>query len=634
MLTFCFFFSVFILINFHEELDFSILSTILWDLVKISPNDENKENKTNHGECFEEILSVLLKIKPNFNLNKHDYYNNPLLYYSLNNKQDSMSLQLLKYGASLIHKTNNESVVLEIDPNLLLNHLNNCIQKSNDVKLKPEKPTRMIRKKGEYHIDITSLLPANYKEELDYKEDKTEDEIAKDEHNILTNPEDECSHNVVNDKKHLIEPKNENKKNEIEDGNNIELGEIATLDIEDETAQVKHDDYQYQCHIDSVSEMPVLEAISSDKEYDKLLLHPVIDIFLMLKWYKIRYLFYFELFMYLFYTILLFVYLLISIDYKLSYVKFWLFFIVVLYAILILIWEVIQMVLFRLEYFKYFENYLNLILILCSFIIFVFDAFSIRHTRNLYAFTSIVLFVNLFYMTINIPCLSINVIMVRTVYKSLLKFLLNYILLIAAFTSGFHILFYEKPEKAWKNEDVNTNSPDFKNFGYAFFKTFIMLTGEYDTNSLQLGKYPIQSRIIVGIFAIFLSIGILNLLIGLAVFDIQNIRSKSLIYDKKLRLEQVLHLEKVWLNNKLVRKIPSLLKIVKKIFILSYIRENTYSCKTEIIINRVKKTVRVKNSPYKISNDTEKDQREIKFIIDNEFIRNIENVDKFSLEKI
>lgn len=541
-----------------DKLNNDVLMDIAWDLVKVPFNADK-----NHDVCLQKLLACITEP----NISKTDVYGKPMLYYAVKNKQVKMCAELLKHGATLIYPTMTDAPVLSIDMEMLKNHLNDCIEQQEEMPSTRKqsgvrKDKKFMRLKGEYHINVSSLLP-------DYETIPAE------------------SNEAVSDAVSMA------------------------ISVQTEVGQSQEG---------SIQEMALLEYISENPDYSGLLRHPVIRVLLKLKWHKIRHFFYLELLIYFVFTVLLFGYLMVSTSQIVS-VKGPLFYLVVALFHFVLLWEIFQMVMFQLEYFRFFENWMNLVLLICTFSIIILDFTDKNLTvakKDIYAVTSIVLFMNIFYMSVNFPQLTTNVIMLRTVYYTLFKFLLNYIPVLLAFASGFYILFHRHQEKPSEPALKEEKTDYFSNFGLSFFKTFMMLTGEFEIDDVPLDLSPIVSHLMFLLFIILIAVGMLNLLTGLAVSDIQMIRSEAILYNKKLRIEQVAKLEKIWLNNRIVTGVPFLHRRMQKVFLLCTSGEK----KTLIIVNPVTKTVRVKN-------DGESD--EIRNIINDSLLMDIENKDKFTL---
>jgi hypothetical protein len=72
--------------------------------------------------------------------------------------------------------------------------------------------------------------------------------------------------------------------------------------------------------------------------------------------------------------------------------------------------------------------------------------------------------------------------------------------------------------------------PQFHNVRRSMLKTTIMMIGEYDFDNLFYGadiQYRFVTSILFSIFALCMTILVMNLLIGLAVDDIKGVQEKA-----------------------------------------------------------------------------------------------------------
>lgn len=279
-----------------------------------------------------------------------------------------------------------------------------------------------------------------------------------------------------------------------------------------------------------LAEMPVLEDMSSDSEYDSLILHPLVLVFIAMKWHQIRYFFFLDLIAYLSFTVCLNLYIFYPI------VLFYLF-VCVLLAVII-IWEVIQITVFCKLYLRFLESWLKMSVILLGVVIILMHYFKAQAQYALvqiYAVASLISFINFFFVIGNFPTFSTSVIMIKSVYLTLFKSFLTYSILIIAFINSFYIVF----------RDYNYDF--FRNYWLAIFKTIVMSTGEYDSGNLTEEVYTIAYPILI-LFVLLISIGLLNLLTGLAVSDIQNIKSNAEMYGYEMRILQISRMEKIFLR--------------------------------------------------------------------------------------
>ena len=172
--------------------------------------------------------------------------------------------------------------------------------------------------------------------------------------------------------------------------------------------------------------------------------------------------------------------------------------------------------------------------------------FSVSVLRHLAAWSVFFAWIELIMLGGRFPNIGKYVHMFFSVSKILVQYLLVYSPAILAFSLAFYILLSE--------------SDPFLNPGNALMKTVVMLLGEleYEGNFMwvtsdSLTPYFPSTQILIMLFVLLGCIVIMNLLVGLAVDEIDVMREKG----KRIRLEMVVD-EIVRLEDLLVKK-PSLM---------------------------------------------------------------------------
>ncbi|CAD7002897.1 unnamed protein product [Ceratitis capitata] len=142
---------------------------------------------------------------------------------------------------------------------------------------------------------------------------------------------------------------------------------------------------------------------------------------------------------------------------------------------------------------------------------------------------------------------GIYVVMFLEILQTLIKVLIVFSILIIAFGLAFYILLS-------KINDAQPNHLSFSNIPMSLLRTFSMMLGELDFVGTYVNtfyhdqlKVPITSFLILCVFMILMPILLMNLLIGLAVGDIESVRRNAQL--KRLAMQVVLHTE-------LERKLP------------------------------------------------------------------------------
>ncbi|XP_037907934.1 transient receptor potential cation channel subfamily A member 1-like isoform X1 [Hermetia illucens] len=164
---------------------------------------------------------------------------------------------------------------------------------------------------------------------------------------------------------------------------------------------------------------------------------------------------------------------------------------------------------------------------------------------------------------------GIYVVMFLEILQTLIKVLLVFSILIIAFGLAFFILLS-------KIASDQANHLSFSNIPMSLMRTFSMMLGELDFVGTYVNpfynnqlKLAIPSFVILSLFMILMPILLMNLLIGLAVGDIESVRRNAQL--KRLAMQVVLHTE-------LERKLPQMwLEKVDKMELIEY--PNHTKCK-------------------------------------------------------
>ncbi|XP_059055068.1 transient receptor potential cation channel subfamily A member 1 [Achroia grisella] len=167
---------------------------------------------------------------------------------------------------------------------------------------------------------------------------------------------------------------------------------------------------------------------------------------------------------------------------------------------------------------------------------------------------------------------GIYVVMFLEILQTLIRVLMIFSILIIAFGFSFFILLTKGQHLA------------FNSVSMALMRTFSMMLGEidfvgtyvipyYKDDADILLPFPFPTFLILGLFMVLMPILLMNLLIGLAVGDIESVRRNAQL--KRLAMQVVLHTE-------LERKLPTVLfEKVDKDELIEY--PNTNKCKLGIL---------------------------------------------------
>jgi len=207
---------------------------------------------------------------------------------------------------------------------------------------------------------------------------------------------------------------------------------------------------------------------------------------------------------------------------------------VIVFAFIHLIKEMLQIVRQRLKYWKTITNYIEWV-IYVSALVFVIPicACKAHYKPEAAAFSLFFAWLNLVLYFRRLSYYGKYVIMLLTMFKTLFQVLLLFFLFVVAFGTTFFLLMY--------------NKENFSTFEYALLKTFAMTLGElnYESDFIPDVKlhYPLAANAVFVFFCLAMPIILMNMLIGLAVGDIDKIQQKSVMARYVMQVELLLEIE-------------------------------------------------------------------------------------------
>lgn len=273
------------------------------------------------------------------------------------------------------------------------------------------------------------------------------------------------------------------------------------------------------------SETTILTYLTKDSEKKDLLTTPVIKVLVYEKWSKIRLFLYLDLCLYCLFLLTMYVYLITTI-YRIETLWFkGLFFVFLLCQIAK---EALQVWSYRCKYFKCLPNYLEMSMLALS-IVCIFYPHDIVKIYLILVSTLV-----LFWFFDEIPTF------IRFTYllRSLKDFLLHacfYILPFFSFALCIHILFPYRNESIFTSADSNSTtyvvvSNMTSQISKHFYESLILFTGEFNERFVQSTKFPVLGRCFMTLFILCVTIALNNLLVGLLVSDMSDIKEKARIY--------------------------------------------------------------------------------------------------------
>ncbi|XP_058815062.1 transient receptor potential cation channel protein painless-like [Topomyia yanbarensis] len=269
-----------------------------------------------------------------------------------------------------------------------------------------------------------------------------------------------------------------------------------------------------------VTEIDPVKIIAKSKELQRLLLHPVIYTFILVKWLRLTKWSYINLFCTLVTVICFSWHSLDSCNGGETSTALTV--LAVIGAIYMSLREAIQFVFLRYDYFTSVENYLDIATIISMCVVLSNGCNSIVSSLTIIAFA-----MQLTVLVGSLPfnSLSTYMYMFKTVSVNFLKSFLLFIPLLSAFTFSFFISYNDQTSISSIDIPAENNSfNQFATFSSAALKTLVMTTGEFEAAAVDFSGGKI---ILFVLFIFFAPIVILNLINGLAVSDITTIRDES-----------------------------------------------------------------------------------------------------------
>lgn len=310
---------------------------------------------------------------------------------------------------------------------------------------------------------------------------------------------------------------------------------------------------------ESSQEMFPLYFISQSKKLDHLLKHPVLLVFLHMKWTRISMMFYLYMIFYIIFVILLTLNILSDTNTcsecshnsecyrrEMGGIQFFL----LSLSVVLIFTQLMQLYMLpnRCSYFRKLENWLEMFIIIFTVLILVGICSKILASVTLLlAWTEVMLQLGCIYK------LAVYNEMLKRVTVSYLKFLLWYTPLIIAFTLSFYRMYHKETYSQDKggiysahnisgNSSTENNNVDFySDLPMTLLKTVTMMIGEFDASNMTFyhGRYFVFLS-----FVFMMTIVLMNLLNGLAVSDTQAIKNDAELVTCKSRVRLIHHFER------------------------------------------------------------------------------------------
>lgn len=296
--------------------------------------------------------------------------------------------------------------------------------------------------------------------------------------------------------------------------------------------------------------------------HKEILKHPLCETFLFLKWRRIRKFFLFSLFYHLLFVFLYTFYIIgmylpsAKNMVRVCEIGFFLLF----FNLLMLAKELFQMGHSWAAYFRQWENWLQWLIIISVFCC-VKLSFSTCSIPDDYSWHHIVAAIGIFLAWVELmmivgrfPTFGLYIQMFTTVSINFTKFFLAYFCLLIAFTLNFAVVFANC--KTW-------------NLKWIVIKVIIMMSGELDYEDVILDEsYPLiyqyTAQIMYLLFVMLVTVILTNLMVGLAVSDIQGLQQSAGLDRLVRQAELVARLESMLFSRLLTCLPVKLMKFLHK----------------------------------------------------------------------
>ncbi|KAJ3641058.1 hypothetical protein Zmor_027581 [Zophobas morio] len=313
-----------------------------------------------------------------------------------------------------------------------------------------------------------------------------------------------------------------------------------------------------------------LAYLTQETRLNHLIIHPLVLTFLALKWQKIKKIVYLDLVLYAISYVCLVVYG----AFFANMIKTPSLVVLIPFGIL-LFRTTVQLTIFKIDYLKSLNNIIDLFLI--GGIIYIIAAgwFPCLQNRNLLVAYSVILLTStlgIFQHMRHFSFFTIKVIMFEEITINFFHYIAFYMFPILAFAFCFFMLSENKKGM-------------FFEFIYA---TMVMFAGDTENNfpSVKFKTNPIFGHVIYLVFVVLIVIILHNILIGLAVSDLQQVQKQAEFIDKKERSKFVTKIEHVCYTKSKhseFRKLKKMARVFRESRVLGVQSENGRYVKVEEI---------------------------------------------------
>ncbi|CAL4178711.1 unnamed protein product, partial [Meganyctiphanes norvegica] len=282
------------------------------------------------------------------------------------------------------------------------------------------------------------------------------------------------------------------------------------------------------------TETDLLTALKESSTHKHLLTHPVISTFLYIKWQNIKTLWYTNLFFYMMFFACLISYICCYTESESpNYIarNFSLKIVISVMSVYMVLREIVQLCIFKLSYFKSFDNLLEISLLALTALLLYYPDSSFHHEFSAWIVVGSILEFILLIGKCPLFQSTIYITMFKRVTSHFLRIIaVLFFWIILAFSLSFFILFRGKIISLNKNATSSDGDVSFMTFKKAFMKTIVMSTGELEYKDTVMDlymPYPLSSKLLLTLFIFVIVFVTVNLMNGIAVSDIKSIQKEA-----------------------------------------------------------------------------------------------------------
>ncbi|XP_076392292.1 transient receptor potential channel pyrexia isoform X2 [Megachile rotundata] len=285
----------------------------------------------------------------------------------------------------------------------------------------------------------------------------------------------------------------------------------------------------------------------------QVLKHPLCESFLYLKWLRIRKFFLLNLIFHSIFVVFFTAYIAVTYFWNIDKFKKVLFWLVLIFTVVLAGKEFFQMTHGIYIYIKRWENWLQWSVVLVSIIVLLVPINDWQH--HVAAVGILLIWIELMMVVGRFPMFGLYIQMFTQVSINFFKFLGAYICLIIGFSLGFSVL--------------HKNYKSFTNPLVGLLKTIIMMSGELEFEDVFFDDdapilYSGTAHLMLLSFVILVTVILTNLMMGLAVSDIQELRRCAGLDRLVRRAELVAHLESMLFSKLLDHAPKRIMKVCRQ----------------------------------------------------------------------